>query len=105
MAGPSVPLKLSNGSLERVPPQTAPASNVNMAPVRSNADGADRGDGLESDRKVRRFVSAELQEFCIDLRKGDRFSGRPENRWWRSKEGLESTRVYKNFGSSSLTRT
>lgn len=42
-----------------------------MAPARSNADGADREDGVESDRKVRRFVSAEFQEFTIDLREGD----------------------------------
>lgn len=33
--------------------QTAPGWNTNMAPLRSNADGTDRGDGLESDRKVR----------------------------------------------------
>lgn len=38
-----------------------------MAPERSNADGADSGDGVESDRKVRRVVSAESREFSIDL--------------------------------------
>lgn len=48
----------SFADLRRVPLQAAAGSNVDMAPVRSNADGVDRGDGVESDRKVRRFVSA-----------------------------------------------
>lgn len=42
-----------------------------MAPVRSRAGGSDRDDGVESDRKVSRFVSAEFQEFTTGLREGD----------------------------------
>ncbi|XP_029688182.1 transcription cofactor HES-6-like [Takifugu rubripes] len=42
------------GPLRHRPSLTALWTWTNMAPLRSNADGTDRGDGLESDRKARK---------------------------------------------------